>query len=47
MKSFSGQTADSTILVIDLTATADREFLPLRLQDGGCGGAECQLQTER
>jgi hypothetical protein len=46
-KSFSGQIADSTILVIDLTATADRDFLLLELEDGGCGGAEYQLQTER
>jgi hypothetical protein len=46
-RSFSGQTADPTTLVIDLAASAERRFLPLRLQDGGCGGAEYELKTER
>jgi len=46
-KSLGGQTADPTTIVVDLTASAKRRFLPLRLQDGGCGGAEYELKTER
>jgi hypothetical protein len=45
-KSFGGQIAEPTTMVIDLTASAKRDFLPLRLQDGGCGGAEYELRDE-
>ncbi len=46
-KSLGGQTADPTTLVIDLAASAKRDFLPLHLQDGGCGGAEYEYKAER
>jgi hypothetical protein len=45
-KSFGGQIADPTTFVIDLTESAKRDSLPLRLQDGGCGGAEYDLRDE-
>jgi hypothetical protein len=46
-KSLSGRTADPTTLVIDVAESAKRDFLSLRLQDGGCGGAEYDLKAER
>jgi hypothetical protein len=46
-RSLGGQIADPTTLVIDLAASAKRGFLPLRLQNGGCGGAEYDLKAER
>ncbi len=46
-KSFGGEMAGPTTFVIDLGASAKRDFLPLRLQDGGCGGAEYELKAER
>jgi hypothetical protein len=45
-KSFGGQIADPTTFVIDLTESAKRDLLLLRLQDGGCGGAEYELRDE-
>lgn len=45
-KSFGGQIADPTVFVIDLTEAAKRDFLSLRLQDGGCGGAEYEMRDE-
>jgi hypothetical protein len=47
MKSFGGYIADPTIFVIDLTSSGRRDFLSLRLQDSGCGGAEYELRDER
>ena len=44
--SFAGQIADPTTFVIDLSESAKRDFLLLRLQDGGCGGAEYELKEE-
>jgi hypothetical protein len=44
-KSFGGQIADPTTFVVDLTESAKRDLL--RLQDGGCGGAEYELRDER
>jgi phosphatidate phosphatase APP1 len=46
-RSFGGQTADQTTLVVDLAPSAKRRFLPLRLRDGGCGGAEYELKAEK
>jgi hypothetical protein len=45
--SLGGQAADPTTVAVDLTASAKRDFLPLRLRDGGCGGAEYELKDER
>ena len=44
-KSISGTVADTTTFVIDLIASAKIDFLPLGLKDGGCGGAEYELQN--
>ena len=45
-KSFGGQIADPTTFVIDVTESAKRDLLPLRLQDGGCGEVEYELRDE-
>jgi hypothetical protein len=46
-KSISGTVAEVTTYVVDLSPSAPADFLPLRLQDGGCGGATYELQTKR
>jgi hypothetical protein len=43
MKSVNGTGAQTT-LVIDLAAASSRDFLPLRLQDDGCGSVEFALR---
>ena len=45
MKSIGG-TADTTAMVIDLTQSANRDALPLRLRDSGCYRTEFQLDDK-